>query len=81
MPFERGYKLEQEQKLDEAFHEYEQAARLAPQNTEYLAAAEITRQNLAGSHMQQGNQLLQTGHQAEALAEFRELGIESRSAK
>ena len=68
--FERGLKLEHSDKLDEAFSQFEEAARLVPQNMEYLAASEMTRQYLAGTHLQRGNQDLLEGRQAEALAEF-----------
>jgi len=69
--FEHGLKLEQSQNLDEAFYEFEEAARLAPLNPEYLAAQEMTRQHLAGVHLERGNSDLAKGRQAEAVAEFR----------
>jgi len=69
--FERGLKLEQAQNLDEAFYEFEEAARLAPLNSEYLAAQEMTRQHLARMHLDRGNSDLAEGRQAEAVAEFR----------
>jgi tetratricopeptide (TPR) repeat protein len=73
--FARGLKLEQSQKensqnLSQAFYEYEEAARLAPQNVEYLTAREVTRQHLAGMHLERGNSALLAGRQVEALAEF-----------
>ena len=80
--FARGLKLEKSQKeksqnenlqnLDEAFYEFEEAARLVPQNVEYLTAREMTRQHLAGIHLERGNGDLSNGRQVEALAEFRE---------
>jgi general secretion pathway protein D len=69
--FARGLKLEKSQNLDEAFYEFEEASRLVPQNVEYLTAQEITRQHLAGMHLQRGNSDLFNGQQVEALAEFR----------
>lgn len=69
--FARGLKLQQSQKLDEAFYEFEEASRLSPQNAEYLTAREMTRQHLAGMHLDRGNSALLNGRQAEALAEFR----------
>jgi general secretion pathway protein D len=74
--FAHGLKLEKSQNknsqnLDEAFHEFEEAARLVPQNIEYVTAREITRQHLAGIHLEQGNSDLLDGRQVEALAEFR----------
>jgi general secretion pathway protein D len=74
--FARGLKLEKShagnfQNLDQAFYEFEEAARLVPQNVEYLTAREITRQHLAGLHLERGNTDLLAGRQVEALAELR----------
>src|SRR5208282_4187 len=74
--FARGLKLEKLQNenlqsLDQAFYEFEEAARLVPQNVEYLTAREMTRQHLAGLHLERGNSDLLAGRQVEALAEFR----------
>jgi tetratricopeptide (TPR) repeat protein len=74
--FARGLKLEKSQNenlqnLDEAFHEFEEASRLSPQNVKYLTAREIARQHLAGRHLERGNSDLLDGRQVEAMAEFR----------
>jgi tetratricopeptide (TPR) repeat protein len=69
--FARALKLEKSHNLDQAFYEFEEAARLVPQNVEYLTAREITRQHLAGLHLERGNSDLLDGRQVEALAEFR----------
>ena len=74
--FARGLKLEKSQNenpqnLDQAFLEFEEAARLVPQNVEYLTARELTRQHLAGLHLERGNSDLLSGQPVEALAEFR----------
>ena len=69
--FTRALKFQQSQRLDEALYEFEEASRLAPQNAEYVTAREITREHLAGSHLDRGNSDLLNGRQAEALAEFR----------
>lgn len=74
--FARGLKLEKSQgdnlqNLDEAFYEFEEASRLVPQNVEYVTAEELTRQRLAGLHLERGNKDLLDGQQVEALAEFR----------
>jgi general secretion pathway protein D len=57
--------------MDEAFREFEEAARLDPERTEYIAAREMTRQHLASTHLDQGNTELLQGRQSDALAEFR----------
>ncbi len=64
--------MQHARKLDEAFSEFEEAARLIPQNVEYLTAREMTRQQLVTSHLEKGNDNLLDGKQVEALAEFRE---------
>ena len=74
--FARGLKLEKSrndklESLGEAFYEFEEASRLVPQNVEYLTAREMTRQHLAGMHLERGNSDLLDGRQVEALAEFR----------
>ena len=63
--FARGLKLEKSQNLDQAFYEFEEAARLVPQNVEYLTAREMTRQHLAGLHLEHGNSDLLAGRQVE----------------
>ncbi|HWZ83941.1 MAG TPA: hypothetical protein VNW47_15020 [Terriglobales bacterium] len=69
--FSHGLKLQQSKNLDEAFSEFEEAARLIPQNIEYITAREMVRQQLVTSHLEHGNDQLQSGHQVEALADFR----------
>jgi general secretion pathway protein D len=82
--FERALKLEKAEKkqfsqgseastenLEQAFLEFQEAARLVPQNIEYLTARELTRQHLAGMHLQRGNSALLAGRQVEAMGEFR----------
>ena len=74
--FACGLKLEKSrndklESLGEAFYEFEEASRLVPQNVEYLTAREMTRQHLAGMHLERGNRDLLDDRQVEALAEFR----------
>jgi general secretion pathway protein D len=70
--FERGMKLQKSNALDQAFRQFEEAARLAPQDTEYIAAREMTREHLASTYLDRGNTELLQGRQSEALAEFRD---------
>ena len=70
--FKRGLKLERSQDLDQAFKEFEAAARIAPTNAEYLLAREMTREQLAGVHLDRGNSDLLAGRRADALTEFQE---------
>ena len=69
--FGRGLKLEKSHNLDQAFLEFEDAARLVPQNVEYVTAREFTRQYLESMHLSQGNDDLLAGRPVEAQAEFR----------
>ena len=69
--FDRGLKLQSAKKLDEALSSFEDAARLVPQNVDYLTAREMARQQLVYDYVTRGNQNLQAGKQIEALAEFR----------
>lgn len=69
--FKRGLKLEKSRNLEQALYEFQEAARLVPQNVEYLTATEMTRQHLAGMHLEKGNADLLGSRQVEALAEFR----------
>jgi general secretion pathway protein D len=69
--FSRGLKLEHSKDPEQAFSEFEEAARLVPQNLDYLTARELARQQLVGVHLARGNSNLEGGRQVEALAEFR----------
>jgi len=44
---------------------------IAPRNLEYVTARELARQQLVSKHIQRGNQALDAGKKAEALADFR----------
>jgi hypothetical protein len=68
--FARGLKCEKSHDLDQAYLEFDEAARLVPQNVEYLTAREFTRQHLAGTHLERGNKDLLDGRPIEAMAEF-----------
>lgn len=68
--FDRGFNLEKSQKPDQAFEEFQKAARLVPQNIDYVTARETARQHLAGMYLEHGNNDLLGGRQVEAMAEF-----------
>ena len=69
--FAKGLKLQHGQRTDEAFEQFETAARLAPQDVEYGTAREMARQQLVFDRLEHGNRELLKGRQVEALAEFR----------
>ena len=69
--FARALKLQHAQRADEAFEQFETAARLAPRNVEYVTTREVVRQQLVFDDLQRGNAALLSDRQVEALAEFR----------
>jgi len=69
--FSRALKLEKNRRLDEAYKEFDSAARLVPNNISYLTALAMTREQLISDHLQRGNTYLNSGREVEAQAEFR----------
>jgi general secretion pathway protein D len=69
--FKRGVKLDDHQRLEEALAQFDEAARLAPQNTKFLTAREVVKAKLVFDHVQRGNVLLYGGAKQRAAAEFR----------
>jgi len=69
--FARGLKLEKRKQMDAAFDEFDSAARLVPNNVNYVTALALVRQQLVSEHVQKGNAFLLKGMQIEAQAEFR----------
>ncbi len=69
--FSKGVSLQKSKHADEAFDEFQNAARLDPRNIGYLTARELARQELVSSHIKRGNDDLESNKQIEALAEFR----------
>jgi general secretion pathway protein D len=69
--FARGLRLQKAKLLDQAFDQFDTAARLAPKNVEYVTVREVSRQQIVFDHLQRGNAELLKNRQIEALAEFR----------
>jgi len=69
--FTKGLHLQKQKRQDEAFGQFETAARLAPKDFEYLTARELARQQLVFEHLEHGNSELLNNRQVEAQAEFR----------
>jgi general secretion pathway protein D len=69
--FSKALKLQKAERFDEAFAEFDTAARLVPKNVEYVTALAFVRQQLVFDHLQRGNDDLTKGKLAEAQAEFR----------
>jgi general secretion pathway protein D len=69
--FSRALKFEKAKHLDEAYKEFDTAARLVPNNVSYVTALAVTREELIYNHEQRGNADLNSGREVEAQAEFR----------
>ena len=69
--FHEGVKLQDHRLLEEAFTQFDKAARMAPQNPQFLTAREVVKAQLVFGHMQRGNVLLLENKRAQATAEFR----------
>ena len=69
--FQRGVKLHDQEQLEAALVEFEDASRLAPRNVQYLTAREVLRAKLVYGHIDHGNLLLLQNAHPQAAAEFR----------
>jgi general secretion pathway protein D len=69
--FAQGVKLEDHRRLEEAFAQFDAAARLAPRNIQFLTAREMAKAQLVFNHIQRGNLLLVENSRIQAAAEFR----------
>jgi general secretion pathway protein D len=69
--FARGLKLEERKRLEEAFVQFDKAARLVPQNPQFLSARELVKAQLVFNHVERGNVLLLENLRPQASAEFR----------
>lgn len=69
--YNNGRKLQQHQRLEEAFAKFDEASRLAPQDTTFLSARELVKAQLVFQHTEKGDELLGKGQAEQAKAEFR----------
>jgi len=69
--YSRGLKLQDHKRFDEAFAQFDEAARLAPQDPQFMTAREIVKAQLVFDHVERGNALLSENEQPRAVAEFR----------
>jgi hypothetical protein len=69
--FHEGVKLQDHQRLEEAFAQFDTATRLAPQNLQFLTAREMVKAQIVFNHIQRGNVLLLENARLRAAAEFR----------
>ncbi len=69
--YERGIKLDKSQHLEEAFSQFDDAARLVPQNVDFLTAREAVKAKLVFDHIERGNTLMAEDARLRAAGEFR----------
>jgi general secretion pathway protein D len=74
--YNQGRKLQDRQRLEEAFTQFDQASRLVPQNITFLSAREMTKARLVFQHTERGdallaNALLGKDQREQAVAEYR----------
>lgn len=66
-----GMKLEQQQRLEDALEQFDQASRMVPQNVQFLQARELVKAQLVFRHVEEGNLFLARDSRPEAAAQFR----------
>jgi general secretion pathway protein D len=69
--YTRGLKLQDHNRLSEAYTEFDQASRLVPQDTQFFSAREIVKAKLVYDHVERGNALQSENEHARAATEFR----------
>jgi len=69
--YARGLKLENHQRLAEAFAQFDEASRLVPQNPQFFSAREVAKSQLVFQHTERGEALLANAQQWQAAVEFR----------
>ncbi len=69
--FARGVKLENSQRVEEAFEQFDEASRMVPQNLQFLQARELVKAQMVFNHVERGNVLLLENSRPQAAAEFR----------
>jgi general secretion pathway protein D len=69
--FERGTRLHNHEQLEEAYVQFDNAARLAPQNLDFLTAREVVKSKLVFGHVRRGNEFMLQDARMRAAAEFR----------
>ena len=68
--FQRGVKLHNQENLEAALSEFEDASRLSPRNVQYLTAREMVKAKLVFGHVQAGNRFMTENSRKQAAAEF-----------
>jgi general secretion pathway protein D len=69
--YSHGVKLQDRQRLEEAFAKFDEASRLAPEDRQFFSAREMVKSQLVFQHTERGESLLAGAQQEPAVAEFR----------
>ena len=69
--YARGLKLENRNQVDQAFLEFDEASRLAAEDTRFFSAREVAKSQLVFQHTERGDAFLADGQRDPAAAEFR----------
>jgi len=69
--YARGLRFQGQDRLDEAFAQFDEASRLDPQDQAFLSAQELTKSQLVFRHTERGDSLLAMAQPEQAAAEFR----------
>ncbi|MGC2793368.1 MAG: hypothetical protein WA899_15180, partial [Candidatus Sulfotelmatobacter sp.] len=69
--YARGLKLQGQDRLQDAFTQFDEASRLEPQDLAFLSAEELTKSQLVFQHTERGDSLLALAQPQQAAAEFR----------
>jgi general secretion pathway protein D len=69
--YARGLKLQDQQQLEDAFAQFDQALRLVPEDAKFLSALEMTKSQLVFRHTERGDSLMAEAQPATAATEFR----------
>jgi len=69
--YARGLRLQSHKQWEDAFVQFDEAARLIPQNPRFLTAREMVKAQLVFDHVERGNALLSENDQVHAAAEFK----------
>src|ERR1700722_3775002 len=69
--YTHGLKLHDHGRLEDALVQFNDAARLVPQDTLFLSAREVTKAQLVFQHTEQGDRFLADARHEQAVAEYR----------
>ena len=69
--YARGLKLQGQDRLQQAFDQFDEAARLEPEDMAFLSAQEQTKSQLVFQHTERGDSLMALAQPEQAAAEFR----------